>query len=77
MPWRVSRASLRSEKDRHNIDIYRGFIGKFSLFWDLREATGVRCERLEGTRVAFIKECNTYRDINMIIYIYIYIYSDR
>ena len=26
-----------SEKDRQNIDIYRGFIGKFSLFWDHRE----------------------------------------
>ena len=26
------RASLRSEKDRSNIDIYRGFIEKFSHF---------------------------------------------
>ena len=32
------RASLQSEKDRRNIDIYRGFIEKFSLFWDRREA---------------------------------------
>ena len=34
----VSRTSLRSEKDRLNIDIYRGFIERFGLFWDRREA---------------------------------------
>ena len=34
----VSRASLRSEKDHQNIDIYRGLIWKFCLFGDCREA---------------------------------------
>ena len=31
-------ASLRSEKDRHNIDNYRRFIKRFGLFWERREA---------------------------------------
>ena len=31
------RVSLRSEKDRQNIDIYRGFIGKFSLFGNVEK----------------------------------------
>ena len=35
-------AFLRSEKARSNIDIYRGFIENFSLFWDRREFLGVR-----------------------------------
>ena len=34
----MSRDSLRSEKNRLNFDIYRGFIERFSLFWDCREA---------------------------------------
>ena len=34
----TSRASLRSEKSRQNIDIYLGFIGKIHLFWNRREA---------------------------------------
>ena len=34
IPW----ASLRSEKDRQNIDIYREFVEKFSLSSDCREA---------------------------------------
>ena len=33
-----NRASQRSEKDRLSIDVYRGFIEKFCLFWDRREA---------------------------------------
>ena len=33
----ISRAFLRSEQDRWNIDIYRGFIEIFVLFWDCRE----------------------------------------
>ena len=31
------RASLWSEKDHLNIDIYLGFIEIFGLFWDRRE----------------------------------------
>ena len=34
----LDRASLQSEKDHLNIDIYRGFIERFGLFWDHREA---------------------------------------
>ena len=34
----TTKLSLRSENDRQNINIYRGFIEKFSLFWDRREA---------------------------------------
>ena len=34
----IIRTSLRSETDRLNIDICWGFIKKFSLFWDRREA---------------------------------------
>ena len=34
----IIKASLRSEKTCQNIDIYRGFMEKFRLFWDHREA---------------------------------------
>ena len=37
----ISRASLRSEKDNLNIDIYRGFIESFGLFWGYREPLGI------------------------------------
>ena len=34
---------IRSEKDRQNLYIYRGFIDKFSLFWESEKCVMFIC----------------------------------
>ena len=56
----MPRASLRSEKDRWNIDNYRGYIEEFSLFWDRREALGMPVLHMD-TQINTTKANRIYR----------------
>ena len=61
----VSRASLRFEKDRSNIDSFRGFIEKFSLFSSRSETLSTQSTPkptaiYPGDRVVVGRACVVY-----------------